>query len=467
MKNSLHTSSIACCLFVISTIGITISAGEWNVFKTNRGTHASKPQPVFPLVQKKIQKVEGKVRFYNLVDNEFAGNHIVDADKAKKEWMVKHYDRMQVYSPWFDEHTEWYESGLVYKDMYAIYNCEDFNCSPQWIPITQFIFDEHPEWILRDSDGSPLYLPFGCNNGSCPQFAADISNSEFRQFWIDDLNERLVAAFNMTGKGYHGIFVDDVNLDLARSVVTGDGLSGNPINRATGLLIEDEAWQNYVAEFVELIRSEFLGKEIVHNSVWFHAQPGNPYLDRQIDAANTISLERGINDPNMQSGNGVFGIQSFLAFSHYIHSRARDTVHFVSVNDLPCPTPPCFAPSPLQTALIQIEYSLAGWLLASGGHDFFGSRELNTPDNWWHGFDTNLGKALGERYQDLENGLLRRDFKNGIVLLNGPNAAPVFMNLPETFYTLNGDPIDQVTLVSRVGKILLRNPPAIDSFVTP
>ena len=466
MKNSLHTSVFVCCLFVISTIGITASADEQNIFKTNRRMHASKAQPVYPLAQKTIEKVEGKVRFYNLVDNEFAGSHIVDADKAKKKWMVKHYDRMQVYSPYFDEYTEWYENGLVYKDLYAIYNCVEFNCDLQWIPVTQLIFDEHPEWILRDIDGNPLFLPSGCKNGSCTQFAADISNPKFRQFWIDDLHERLDTAFHLTGKGYHGIFVDDVNLDLVRSVVTGDGLTGHPINPATRLLIEDEEWQNYVAEFVELIRSEFLGKEIVHNNVWFHAEPGNPYLDRQIDAADTISLERGINDPNMQSGNAIFGIESFLGFSDYVHSRGRNTVHTVYINDLSCPTPPCLEPPPLQTALIQMEYGLAGWLLASGGNDWFASRVLNTPDDWWHGFEINLGKALGKRFVDPENGLLRRDFKNGIVLLNGPGTVPIFVNLPKTFYTLNGDPVDQVTLVSRVGKILLRNPPEIASFVT-
>ena len=175
-------------------------------------------------------------------------------------------------------------------------------------------------------------------------------------------------------------------------------------------------------------------------------------------------LERGVNDPNMTSG-GVVGIESFLEFSDYVHSRDRSTTHTVYINDLHCPTPPCFAPPPLQTALIQMEYGLAGWLLASGGHDWFAARVLNTPDDWWHGFETNLGKALSERYVDPGNGLLRRDFKRGIVLLNPPGAAPIFMNLPQTFFTLNGDKVNHITLVLRTGKILLRNSPVIDSFV--
>lgn len=452
MKNSINTYVIT-CFFVISAISFAASADENIVLKANQETHVLKTQLELPLTQIKIPKMEGKVRFYNKPDNVFATNHIVGARPATQEWMVNHYERMQAYSPWFDEYTDWYGNGLIYKNMYAIYNCTEFECTPQWIPVTEFILDQHPEWILRDSDDNPLYLPYGCENGTCPQFAADIGNSEFRDYWINDLQQRLVAAFDLTGKGYHGIFVDDVNTDLAKSVVTSEKMPGNPINPNTGLSMEDEEWKNYVAEFVELIRTEVPGYEIVHNVVWYHTQPENEYLDRQIDAADLIGLERGINDPGMQAGHGLYGIQSFFGFSDYVHQRGRDTVHLVYQNELSCPPAPCSIP-----AQIQLEYGLSGWLLTSGGDDLFGSTELNTPDNWWHGFDINLGNALGERHEVPGNNLLQRDFENGIVLLNGPDTTPITVDLPETFYTLNGDSVNQVKLASRRGKILLRNP---------
>ena len=101
MKNSLHTLFLACGLFIIGTIWITAFADEQKVFKTNEvATHSLNKLPVLPLQQKPIEMVEeGKVRFYNIAENQFAKNHLDDPDQAKKDWMVKHYDHMQVYAP--------------------------------------------------------------------------------------------------------------------------------------------------------------------------------------------------------------------------------------------------------------------------------------------------------------------------------------------------------------------------------
>ncbi|MCK5905709.1 MAG: hypothetical protein KAG86_10515, partial [Gammaproteobacteria bacterium] len=61
-------------------------------------------------------------------------------------------------------------------------------------------------------------------------------------------------------------------------------------------------------------------------------------------------------------------------------------------------------------------------------------------------------------------GLFIREFKRGVVLLNPPgeDAAPVTINVSPTFYTLNGEPVNQVTLPTRTGKILFRKSPKIN-----
>ena len=46
----------------------------------------------------------------------------------------------------------------------------------------------------------------GCGGGTCPQYAADISNADFRQYWI---NQALVG---LNAGTYKGIWIDDVNL---------------------------------------------------------------------------------------------------------------------------------------------------------------------------------------------------------------------------------------------------------------
>lgn len=489
MKNALYSSVIVSSLAVMSSIGTTTSAGEQNEFKTNQGTHALKTQPVFPLAQKTTQKVEGKVRFYNIVDTEFANNHLVDPDLTEKKWMVSHYDRMQVYAPWFNDfrvwyptglehidHTEWYPNGLEYKDFYAIYDCAQESVQNS----CEGLNEEHhamydramqaeadpdlPDWILKDSQGNPLYTPFGCHDGTCPQFAADLSNPAFRDFWIEQMSTVLEAG------NYRGLFIDDVNLDLNRAVSDGNKctIASNACNWTVE--IDEVDWAGFVADFTEEIRSAFPDKEIVHNSVWFHANPGDPFLERQVVAADYINLERGINDPGMQAGWEPFGVAKFLYFNDYLRELGRNMIHFIHINSL-ANNEEFSQDNPIFTQAIlppikQIEYGLAGWLLVSDGQDLFGADQFNTPDDWWHGFDTDLGPAQGARYLDAD-GLIRRDFKYGIVLLNGPGTWPVTVTLPETFYTLAGDRVDEIVLGPRVAKILLRNSPAIDSFVTP
>ena len=88
-------------------------------------------------------------------------------------WFNAHFFRMGVYSPYFDTRTSWYSHGLVYKDLYGI-------------PVGSTMASQHPEWILHDQGGHKLYIPWGCSNGSCPQYAADIANPSFRAQWISD-----------------------------------------------------------------------------------------------------------------------------------------------------------------------------------------------------------------------------------------------------------------------------------------
>src|SRR4029077_18757723 len=114
---------------------------------------------------------------------------------------------------------------------------------------------EHPEWILKDANGNRLYIPFGCRNGSCPQQADDIGNPAYRAWWIAQARTRV-------GKGYRGLFVDDVNLAL--KVGDGTGLAVPPRDARLGRAMTVTDWRQYMAEFTEQIRAALPGIEIVH-----------------------------------------------------------------------------------------------------------------------------------------------------------------------------------------------------------
>ena len=88
------------------------------------------------------------------------------------------------------------------------------------IPKDSSLVTLHPDWILHDSAGNRLYIPWGCGNGSCPNYAGDMTNSGFRTWWI--ANAKSVFA-----KGYKGFWIDDVNMEFRIS--DGSGNDAIPI----------------------------------------------------------------------------------------------------------------------------------------------------------------------------------------------------------------------------------------------
>ncbi|MEO7387071.1 MAG: putative glycoside hydrolase [Gammaproteobacteria bacterium] len=358
---------------------------------------------------------EGRVRFYNVADSGFdVHSRAPTADDAR--WMRKHYVRMQAYSTYFDGRLAWYPDAWVYKDSYAI--------KPAWA-----VFREHPEWVLRDERGRKLFINWGCANGTCPQFAADIGNPAFRQWWI-------TGARDLVGRGYRGIWVDDVNLDWRIS--DGNGRAVVPVDARTGRPMTLAAWRSYFAQFTEELRAALPGTEIAHNSIWYaEGALADPAIRRQVDAADYINLERGATDPGLTGGNGPFGLETFFAFIDAVHRRGRAVVLM-----------------DYGRTDAQREYGLAAWLLVNGGRDLFSaSRQAQTvPGKWWRGYSQDLGVAAGLRYA--WRGVLRRDFACGVVLLNQPGAPVRTVDPGRSFQRVDGSVVRAVTLPAATAVIL-------------
>src|SRR5436190_18301726 len=140
-------------------------------------------------------------------------------------WMHRHFWRMTAYSPYFDSRVRWYGNAWVYRDLYAIYRGSK-------------LARTHPEWILKDELGRPLYIPYGCSGGNCPQYAGDVGNPSFRSHWIRGAQAAL-------RHGYRGIFIDDVNMLLR--VADGSERGVVPIDPRTGSSMSLAAWRRYVA----------------------------------------------------------------------------------------------------------------------------------------------------------------------------------------------------------------------------
>jgi Hypothetical glycosyl hydrolase family 15 len=357
---------------------------------------------------------QGTVHFVGTANSSF-DQYTLHQDPSYGAFLRKHMWRLLVYSPYFDDKTRWYPTGWAYDDAYAIYR--DSRLATQ-----------HPEWILRDAAGSPLYIPFACSEGTCTQYAGDISNPAFRSHWIADARMRL-------RHGYRGLFIDDVNMEFR--VGNGQEQQVAPIDPATHQSMTYDAWRSYMAQFMEQIRTALPHAEIVHNAIWYADSPArtaDPYIRREIAAANYINLERSVNDPNLTGGTGQTSLSSFLSYIDVVHHLGRGVILDSGATERQA-----------------TEYSLASYFLISNGNDGISAGGM-TPTHWWTGFDVNLGDANGPQKQ--WNGLRRRDFNRGVVLVNGPGSVSQTVKLPKRMRDLDGRIVETVSLAPTNGVVL-------------
>ena len=346
----------------------------------------------------------------------------------QQQWLQSHFAAMVVYSPYFDSRLSWFPNGYAYADLYAI-------------PKGSWVQTAHPEWILHDASGNWLYVPFGCGGGTCVHYAGDIANPAFRAAWINQ------AVSLVNGSHYPGLFIDDVNMQF--QVSDGWGNQAAPIDSNTGQPMTYDAWRNYVASFLEQIRAALPHAKLRENAIWYAGPSGvqdaDSAIQRQIATADYITLERGVaSDPGLTGGTGFWSVYSFLNYVDRVHAAGKGVD---------------FLESALDAAALQ--YGLASYFLISNGIDSIGDG-ATTPDNWWHGYDVDLGTPLGPR--TYKNGIFERDFSGGKVLLGEPGLTPQTVNLGDAFTTLDGAPVTSVTLGGSQGYVLLAaGPPAADA----
>jgi hypothetical protein len=361
----------------------------------------------------------GQVRFTKAAESGF-DQYLLHPSPAGRSWISSHYSRMRAYSSFFDSRTSWYTNAWAYQNAYAIYRGQEAG---------------EEQWILKDGQGRRLYIPFACSGGTCPQYAADIGDPGWRRHWIDDA-KRLLA------KGYRGIFVDDVN--LAFNVSAGDGVLTAPIDPRTEATMTHDNWQRYFAEFMAQVRAELpAGAEIVQNQVYFHVGLTSPYVRRAINAATHLEFERGFNDTGIRGGSGKWGYDTVAAWIDYAHSNGKGVIYDVQAD-------------------WGREYALANYFLYANGSDSIGMDAGGLPDDWWRGWETDLGAPLGSRYE--WHGVKRRDFERGSVLVNPPDAPTRTLEVGGDSYGLDGAPAGRVKLDARDGAVLLRRtalPPAL------
>ena len=249
----------------------------------------------------------GTVHFMRMADSPF-DQYTRNPSPEEQAWLRAHMWRMGVWSPYFDNKTGWYPNGWVYDDSYAIYAGEQ-------------LASQHPEWILKDARGNRLYIPFACSGGTCPQYAADITNAAYRQYWINNLKSEITH-------GYRGVFVDDVNMEMR--VGNGQEQQVAPIDPSTEQLMTENAWRHYMAQFMAEIRAALPANiEIVHNAIWYtdeDAGTANTDIKNEISSSSSIYLQRGANDSGLTGGNGRWSLNALFSYIDQIHALGKGVI---------------------------------------------------------------------------------------------------------------------------------------------
>lgn len=334
--------------------------------------------------------------------------------RARKAWFRRTYTRMKAYAPWFNERLDWYAKAWAYQDLYAVYSDSREDGSRM-------------RYVLRDASGRRLYIPWGCDGGTCPQYAADPGDPGFRRMWIRTAVRKLRA-------GYIGLYVDDANFAMYTS--DGNGRRIAPVDPRTGRAMRPQDWRRYVSDFLVSIRRAFPKVEIVHNAPWWMAPLSDPLRRRATRAADWVMVEHAFSDAGLTGGDGSV---SFTAYMRHMGALHRMGKHLVVHGE--------------GGSTDARELLLAGYLMISDGGDLLSSSRGAGPGAIWDGYRTDLGEARGHRYR--WRGVWRRDFARGTALLSDPDSPS--RSLPIRGRRLNGDPVSAVTLGDREGVTVLRD----------
>ena len=194
---------------------------------------------------------EGQVNFIQWNNSAF-DSYTINPSRTQTDWINRHYWRMITHPPYFDTRLSWYSNAWAYFDVSKVYVDPSRGDND--------ILTHRPEWIYKDAAGNKLYIPWGCSGGTCPQYAANIGDPNFRAF-------RITQMAKILKKGYRGLWLDDVNM-LERTS-DGNGVAVSAIDTNTGKPMTLANWRNYMALYAEEVRAAFPAIEIVHNALWF------------------------------------------------------------------------------------------------------------------------------------------------------------------------------------------------------
>ena len=241
----------------------------------------------------------------------------------------------------------------------------------------------HDDWFLKDPDGNRLRF-----KDYPTSLVMDVGNPAYQQAGLANVVSEVKAA------GFDGVFLDDANASL-RWVIAGG--SAECVKYPS-----DESWQAAVYSFLDrmapqihqsgLLVAANIGGSTVTTGLW---QKWNGPLDGAMEESFT------------NGGGGRDSIATGQWIAKLNHARWSERHGRIAFDHAVTGT------------RSGARYGLATMLLiAGGGNHFFASTDY-VHELWWPEYRTarSLGRPLGG-YRVTRRGVYRREFTNGVVVVN-------------------------------------------------
>lgn len=314
----------------------------------------------------------------------------------------------------------------------------------------QFLFYDYWSWrtnILKTIEANNWWLTDtqGKIAEPWPQTSAiNITKADYRRFNLDYLDK----TFKISTK-WDGIFFDMV--DVYASYYQPKGIDIDQDGRNDSPLKIDTAWRVGMAKFLAESRDKWPNKIIVINgNDWGTYQP----------SVNGRMFETW---PTPWEGSGTWS-DSMRAYLKKLPALNQSPQIYI-LNG-------AYNPVDSRDIYAQMRFGLTSTLLGDGYWSFDGGEKSHSELWWFDEYNVNLGEPTGTAYNlldptsaEIKAGLWRRDFTNGLVLVNSTNRVRHINFPPDKFRTFKGlqDPainrgegVESLTLCPKTGIILLK-----------
>lgn len=293
-------------------------------------------------------------------------------------------------------------------------------------------WNKHEEWFLHDGAGERVRVRVRSYKGRTARYAMNVAHPGYQDY----LGEKAAALLKV---GYDGIQLDNVETAYSyKERYVGRFVSALPVPEE----MTEEKWYAGEAAMLRRIRAianeaGFRDREVIFN----HIRAGEPdrsmeYL-AEVDGANAESwLDKGVGP------EGRWGWRSRVELARRAAKAGKRT------NLL------CSSSGPNRKEAL---FTFASYLMAVAGERstfWYGKpyRVENMP--WYDFYEIDLGAPAGEM-ASIENGLYRRDFDEGIVVVN-PGGAPAAASLGGPFWNEMYEELESVEMPAKSAAILRR-----------